>query len=168
MEFYHDFPDKHVDRRDLELIQMDTDSIYMAVSAKELDDIIRSEIMDYYQKHDKAKFLSASKYHNRAPGLFKDEFKGIKMIALASKCYYAENSKMKAKFSCKDISKKQNSISWDRYSDALKEHVDKAQNACFRVNNNQIVTYTQNKLGLSAYYDKRIVAADGIHTQPLN
>ena len=46
-------------------------------------------------------------------------------------------------------------------------HVDKGQNTGFRVNNNQILTCTQNKLRLTAYYDKRIVAADGIHTQLL-
>ena len=39
----------------------------------------------------KALFLSTSKYHDRTPGLFKAEFNGAKMIALASKCYYAEN-----------------------------------------------------------------------------
>jgi len=28
-----------------------------------------------------------------------------------------------------------------------------------------MVTYEQQKLGLSAYYDKRCVLADGIHTE---
>ena len=42
----------------------------------------------------KALFLSTSKYHDRTPGLFKAEFNGIKMIALASKCYYAENERL--------------------------------------------------------------------------
>ena len=46
-------------------------------------------------------------------------------------------------------------------------HVDKGQNTGFRVNNNQILICTQNKLRLTAYHDKRIVAADGIHTQLL-
>ena len=31
----------------------------------------------------------------------------------------------------------------------------------------QIVTYEQQKLGLSAYYDKRWVLEDGIHTEPI-
>ena len=65
----------------------------MALSGKELDDIIRPELMDYYLNHDKVKFLSTSEYHNRTPGLFKDEFKGTKMIALTSKCYYTEKVK---------------------------------------------------------------------------
>ena len=37
----------------------------------------------------------------------------------------------------------------------------------FRVHDQGIVTYEQNKLGLSAYYDKRYVLEDGIHTEPL-
>ena len=85
LEFCYGFLDKYVDRRDFELIQMDTVLMYMTLSAKELDYIIRPELEDYYQKHDKAKFLSTSKYHNRTPGLFKDEFKGTQMIALTSK-----------------------------------------------------------------------------------
>ena len=28
-------------------------------------------------------------------------------------------------------------------------------------------TYQQHKLGLSAYYDKRLVLPDGIHTEPI-
>ena len=37
-----------------------------------------------------------------------------------------------------------------------------------RVYDQGIVTYEQNKLGLSGYYDKRYVLADGIHTRPLD
>ena len=33
--------------------------------------------------------------------------------------------------------------------------------------NGVMTTYTQSKLGLSAYYDKRRVLEDGIHTEPL-
>ena len=32
------------------------------------------------------------------------------MIALTSKCYYAEDEKMKPKISCKGVSKKQNEM----------------------------------------------------------
>ena len=44
---------------------------------------------------------------------------------------------------------------------------DKARNIGFRKRDNHIVTYEQSKLGLSAYYDKRIVHEDGIHTSCL-
>ena len=36
----------------------------------------------------------------------------------------------------------------------------------FRVHDQGIVMYEQNKLGLSAYYGKRYVLVDGIHTRP--
>ena len=38
LEFYYDFLDKYVDRRDFELIQMDTNSLYIALSTKTLDE----------------------------------------------------------------------------------------------------------------------------------
>ena len=44
LEFYYDFLDRYVDRRDFELIQMDTDSNYMAISGDKLEDIIRPEL----------------------------------------------------------------------------------------------------------------------------
>ena len=44
LEFYYDFLDKYIDRRDFELIQMDTDSMYMALSSKSIDYIIRPEL----------------------------------------------------------------------------------------------------------------------------
>ena len=44
LEFYYDFPDRYFDRKDFELIQMDTDSNYMAISAKKLEDIVKPEL----------------------------------------------------------------------------------------------------------------------------
>ena len=50
--------------------------------------------------------------------------------------------------------------------------IDKAKNVGFRVYNQGVVTYVvtceQNKLGLSAYHDKRHAFVDGIHTRPLD
>ena len=37
----------------------------------------------------------------------------------------------------------------------------------FRMRDGSMYTYEQRKLGLSAYYDKRWVLPDGIHTEPL-
>ena len=108
LEFYYDFLDKFCDRRDFELIQMDTDSFYMALSANDFDEIIKPEMKELY-KEEKKNWLVTDEYSKRVPGLFKAEFQG----------------------------------------------------------NNHIVTYEQSKLGLSAYYDKRIVHEDGIHTSCL-
>ena len=44
LEFYYDFSDRYFDRRDFELIQMDTESNYIAISADQLEDIVRPEL----------------------------------------------------------------------------------------------------------------------------
>ena len=58
-------------------------------------------------------------------------------------------------------------MSWERYLDALNGRIDVATNTGFCLLDQGIVTCTQDKLGLSAYYYKRIVAPDGIHMEPL-
>jgi len=73
----------------------------------------------------------------------------------------------KNKFSRKGMSKKQNEITWQRFRLALDGNKDMATNIGFRMNNGRIVTYEQQTLGLSAYYDKRWVLEDGIHTEPI-
>ena len=168
LEFYYDFLDKFCDRRDFELIQMDTDSFYMALSANDFDDIIKPEMKELY-KEEKKNWLVTDEYSKRVPGLFKAEFQGKRMIALTSKCYFADSGGNEGikKFSCKGVSRRQNKMNWERYRKALFGSLDKARNIGFRRRDNHIVTYEQSKLGLSAYYDKRIVHEDGIHTSCL-
>ena len=167
LEFYYDFLDKFCDRRDFELIQMDTDSFYMALSANDFDEIIKPEMKELYQE-EKKNWLVTDEYSKRVPGLFKAEFQGKRMIALTSKCYYADSGgEGVKKFSCKGVSRRQNKMNWERYKNALFGSLDKARNIGFRKRDNHIVTYEQSKLGLSAYYDKRIVHEDGIHTSCL-
>ena len=174
LEFYYDFVDKFCDRRDFEVIQMDTDSLYMVLSAEDFAEIIRPDLKELY-KDEKPKWLVTDEYSKRVPGLFKPEFKGKRMIALTSKCYFADNGDSEAgasqecipKFSCKGVSRRQNKMSWERYRNALFGALDKVTNIGFRKKEHHIVTYEQTKLGLSAYYDKKIVHEDGIHTSCL-
>ena len=56
---------------------------------------------------------------------------------------------------------------WKRYDMALDGHKDMATNRGFRMKDGTMYTYEQHKLGLSAYYDKRWVLEDGIHTEPI-
>ena len=169
LEFYYDFLDKFCDRRDFELIQMDTDSFYMALSAEDFDDIIKPEMKELYSEAEKKNWLVTDEYSKRVSGLFKPEFRGKRMIALTSKCYYADSGRDEGvkKFSCKGVSRRHNEMNWERYRKALFGSLDKARNIGFRKRDNHIVTYEQSKLGLSAYYDKRIVHEDGIHTSCL-
>jgi len=92
LEFYYDFIDKYVDRRDFELIQMDTDSLYMAISGERLEDIVRPELKAEFEA-EKNQWLSWDKWSGRTPGLFKLEGEGSRMIALCSKCYFIDDGK---------------------------------------------------------------------------
>ena len=61
LEFYYDFLDKFCDRRDFDLIQMDTDSFYMALSANDFDEIIKPEMKELY-KEEKKNWLVTDEY----------------------------------------------------------------------------------------------------------
>ena len=51
---------------------------------------------------------------------------------------------------------------------ALDGHTNMATNRGFRMHQGAMYTYEQRKLGLSAYYDKRWVLPDGIHTESID
>ena len=167
LQFYYDFLDRYLDRKDFELIQMDTDSNYLAISGKTLEEIVKREMKAEFEEQKK-NWLAWDKWSGRTPGLFKKEFEGERMIALCSKCYYAEDGEAKnKKLSSKGMSKRQNEINWQRFKAALGGSKDMATNRGFRMRDGNMVTYEQQKLGLSAYYDKRWVLPDGIHTEPI-
>jgi hypothetical protein len=46
LEFYCDFIDKHIDRNDFELLEMDTDSNYFAFSEDSIDKLIKPELRE--------------------------------------------------------------------------------------------------------------------------
>ena len=105
---------------------------------------------------------------------------------LTAKCYLVQNDALNEnKCSYKGVSKKHNDLHFQHYKDVLdvfvknkegteleEKDIDKAKNVGFRVYNQGVVTYVvtceQNKLELSAYYDKRHALVDGIHTRPLD
>ena len=51
LEFYYDFLDKSVDRRNFEYCYMDTDSTFFAISGEELRDVVRLQLLDEYDKN---------------------------------------------------------------------------------------------------------------------
>ena len=68
LEFYYDFLDKYVDRRDFELIQMDTHSNYMAISGERLEDVVWPELKQEFDA-EKNQWLAWDKWSGRTPGL---------------------------------------------------------------------------------------------------
>ena len=58
-------------------------------------------------------------------------------------------------------------MSWERYLEALNVSIDMAMNTGFKLFKQGIMTYIQDKLGLSTYNNKQIIARNGIQTEPL-
>ena len=160
---------------------MDTDLFYLAMSGDSLDEIVRPEMKQTYEA-DKKKWLATEKFSERTSGLSKPEFVGTRGVWFTAKCYLVQNeAPNENKYSRKGVSKQNVDLHFQRYKDFLdvflktkrdseleEKDIDKVKDVVFRVYDQGVVTYEQNKLGLSVYYDNRYVLADGIHTRPLD
>ena len=190
LELYYNFFDKFCDVQDFEELEMDTDSLYLALAHENVYECIKPKmrrIWNEMRSNDCTEVFHANsasklfprtccdnaKHDKREPGLFKEEFRCIEMLCLCSKTYCCFNSVTnKTKFSSKGLSKsvlEENSDEpLQKYRRVLDDAVNTAStNRGFRTMNHQILTYEQTKKGLSFFYPKRIVDADGIHTTPL-
>ena len=113
-----------------------------------------------------------AKYSKRTPGLYKIEYTSKSFIGWCPKLYYCEGTAQenkKYKFSSKGIQKDKNDITKERFEKVLfnPDYKDICINRGFRVVNNHMITYTQQKKGLTYVYDKRVVCSNGIDTLPL-
>ena len=185
LRFYYDCLDKFINRKDFELLQMDTDSLYFGLSKNSFSESIKPSMIQEYRKqigncndredstYDNVWFpRTCCKEHiifdKRTPGLFKQEFVGNEMIALCSKTYIINNDE-KYKFSCKGINKQNLSNVSDIYKQVLTtQNPHSSLNSGFRLKNNSIFTYKVLRSGFTYFYCKRIVLDDGISTLPLN
>ena len=196
MSFVYDFLKIYFPTDDLQLLSHDTDSVYIAISKEELEELIFPHLREEYFKNARDKFFPAEccKYHknnyvktriegrkwtrlpccekehvreNRTPGLFKPEFSGSKWVGLSPKCYFAYDEN-NSKYSSKGVSKS-NNLSFDNYNSIVKRETDKKMctNRGFTYKKGQIFSYNQLKTGLTYLYFKRIVNEDGVSTLPL-
>ena len=172
LEFYYDCIQKYIPDDCFDLIEMDTDSLYIAFSGKTFDELVKPELREEWEKN-KRNWLSWDAFSGKTPGLFKEEACGSELVALCSKCYYLynedENQEKDSKTSAKGINKRQNKLNLKRFKNALynKQDTDKCKNVGFRMDNHGIVSYEQDKLGLSSVYIKRRVDENLITTYPI-
>lgn len=161
LQFYYECIDFYIDRCDFQYCEMDTDSAYISFTSDKLESLIKPERMEHYLNHKNEWFGRDDSEANilfdkRTPGLFKLEYQGDGIIALASKMYYCFGVD-DSKFSCKGINKKQNKITKDNFIEAL--HGNSLQNFYnkgFRVNRNDMNTYILSKCGMKLFNDKRL------------
>ena len=173
LEFYYDFIDFYIDRSDFQYCLVDTDSAYISFSSDILAKLIKPELLKHYKQH-KHLWLGRDVteenilYDKRTPGLFKMEYQGDDIIALASKMYYCFGNKEGDKFSSKGINKKQNDLTLQRYLNALCGNSEQEFiNMGFLVKNNQMFSYKQSKFGMKLFNDKRLRYGNETKPTPL-
>ena len=192
LELYYNFFERFCDVNKFEELEMDTDSLDLVLSEKEFYDFIREEsnaergllrtehCKDDFTANTTTNFFPRTcctkliKHDKREPGLFKEEFRCTEMLCLCSKtyCCFDYNSN-KYKFSSKGLNKRMLEDCGDgpmaKYRKVLDEFVNvTSTNRVFRTVQHSVATYEQTKKGLSYFYPKRIVDADGNHTRPLS
>ena len=192
LELYYNFFDNFCDVNKFEELEMDTDSLYLALAAEDLDDCIlpskraewterrSKDCPDDFRADAKNNFFPRTccskhkKHDKREPRLFKEEFRCTEILCLCSKTYCCYDSKSpKYKFSSKGLNKRaledSGHGSMAKYRQVLDEAVNlKSTNRGFKTINHAVATYEQTEKGLSYFYPKWEVECDGIHTKPLN
>ena len=197
LELYHNFFKKFCDTDKYEefekiILEMDTDSLYLALSDENLEDVILPEkraewdqlrsanCTDNFTANATGNFsprtcYNAHKKHDkREPVLFSEEFRCSEMLCLWSKTYCCwDKQTNKYKFSSKGVNKR----TLDDFSDGPMSKSRKvleesatvtSTNRGFRTIQHSVATYEQTKKRLSYFYPKRIVEEDRIHTKPLH
>jgi hypothetical protein len=187
LQFYYDFMDIYVEREDFQYCEMDTDSAYMGITAERIADIIKPHMKERYEKglkgfcsdipvkaDDKYHWFPRSccsehiKFDKRTPGLFKVEFEGDALIGLCSKTYIVKNENI-IKFSSKGVNKSTIKEPMEIFQNVLENRKSgTGSNVGFRLRENVMSTYSQEKNAFSYLYCKRRILDDGISTLPLD
>ena len=172
-----------------QLMEMDTDSLYIAFARDTIDDCVKPELREewgeekwkwfsssdvesktIFEGHD----ISVAQWDKRTPGKFKPEFEGDGMICHNSKVYiiWAEDSegKLLSKTSCKGTQQKRNELLKEHFLGVLNtQKPHRVENAGFIKDSRGIIkTYTQKKVGMGYFYAKRKVLEDGVTTTHLD
>ena len=167
---------------------MDTDSLYLAVAEKKLEDCIRPEMRAEWKRlrsndcvdsftADAAAIFSPrtccakhKQHDKKEPALFEEEFRCTEMLCLCSKTYYCYDvTPNKPKFSSKHLNKRVLEQSGDgpleKYRKILNGKVNVTSNSRrFRTTNYSVVNYEQVEKRLSYFYPKRIVERWNSHS----
>ena len=175
LEFYYDFLDYYLSREDFQILEMDTDSNYLGITAENVEDLIKPELKEQFEREKPNWFVTPlAPQGKRTPGLFKVEFKGDKMIGLYSKSYCTESfatetTPGQVKFSMKGVNKGQFKNPMSHYEQVLTSMENfRACNSGIRSKDQTMTTYKQYKNALTYFYPKRKVLEDGRSTVPLD
>ena len=168
-----------------QLMEMDTDSLYIAFARDTIDECVKEELREKWVR-EKRKWFSAefddkckinfegstipfAQWDKRTPGKFKPEFNGDGQACMNSKVYIIWSDEG-TKASCKGTQQKRNRLLKEHYLGILgTQQPHRVENAGFvKDKEGNIKTYTQKKVGMGYFYGKRKVLADGVSTTHLD
>jgi hypothetical protein len=188
LQFTYEFLDTYIDRQDYQLLETDTDSMYIALSTDTLEEAIKPEMLEKY-RHGLYGFCTETTvtadsefhwfpreccqqhaaYDKRLPGVFKLEAQGDTYIGLCSKTYLVRSDDGECKLSSKGVNKTAVKDPVSIFRKVIDEKTSvSAVNKGIRLNGNTLHTYNQTKKGFSYFYCKRKVLDDGVSTVPLD
>ena len=189
LEFW-EFINKYLDNELYQLMEMDTDSLYIAFARDTIDECVKPERRDdwlfekseWFSRTDDSQIvfdgqvIPYSQWDKRTPGKFKPEFYGDGHACLNSKVFMVWNNtkdkdgKYKTKLSCKGVQHKRNEILKKHFLSVLetKEPYIAENSGFLKDKNDNITTYTQSKTGMGYFYAKRKVLDDGVSTTHLD
>lgn len=188
LQFYFDFIDVYLNRSDFQAMQMDTDSLYLALNESTFRECVKPCMRTSYdhallsfcnddeiEGNGETHWLSRTccRRHStvdlRTPGIFKVDFKGDLMYALCSKTYLITSSITNlTKYSSKGVNKTDIFPLREFRSALFSRKTGYVVNRGMRAHNNTIFSYEQKKSGFGYFYCKREILDDGISTKPLN
>ena len=192
LELYQNFFKKFRDTDRYGELEMDTDSLSLALSEKNLEDVSlpgkRADWKQLRSKHCTDNFTANAtdnffprtcynvykKHDKRELGLYKEDFRCAEMLCLCSKTYCCYDWKSNTcKFSSKGLTKRFledcGGGPMSKYRKVLQEVANVTSTIRgFRTIQHSVATYEQTKKRLFYFYPKRIVEEDGIHTKPLH
>ena len=172
LKFYYSFLLKALKPDQFEMVQVDTDSAYLALCAETIEDAFEErEEMTYLQFLRLQDQFIENDLTKRQPGYFKLEWQGNAFIALNSKCYIGESDDYGQKLSCKGIIHTQNPLSYEDFKRVpnLEDDFLPGTNRGFRLHSGHLETYEQDKTALTHFYIKRkILDKDDERTYPLD
>ena len=174
LEFYYDFMDKYFDRKDWQLMSMDTDSMYLGLAAEKLLDLVKPEMEEEFEREKHKWLVVKGKNDKRTPGIFKVESEARVGYSIVAKSHLYINDRpgpgeKEKKISLKGTSHSNNPKVFmeEVFRRALMGETPIATNIGFRQFDEQIYTYAIKKDAINCIYDKRCLMEDGITTYPI-
>lgn len=169
LAFIYDVLLVYFDKADYMFLESDTDSVYLAISAPNLEDLVKPELRAQFDaiKHN---WFVQDPSQKRTPGLLKVEKEADKFIGLCSKCYICVGSDGEITAKAKGAQARNKDImTFENFYKVLFNLPD-ACRVAFNVGIRPVEqvprTYFQEKKGLTSFYAKRICLPDG-STLPL-